>query len=353
MILATWNVNSVRVRTERLVRWLGSRQPDVVCLQELKCMDEEFPLEAVQSIGYHVETHGQKSYNGVAILSRTPMTNVTRGFGQKDLDQESRLIAATIEGVRVICAYVPAGGEDKNSPKYSLKIKWLRGLLGHLKDAAPAAEPIVVCGDFNIAPSEKDISVLDRWRDSAVYNEELTDIYNEFLALGFCDNFRQHNTEGGLYTWWDYNDLCYHRNEGLRIDHILSPQKLEDRCYRCWVDWEERRGAKASDHAPMLADFDWAGVRQRDASVAGGQGHAGILNQSFIAPADVQFGESAGCDFVRSLFPDLAPAHIERVRIRFPSGYEETLRWNYFPAGAREWTYEGADRWFQTSLSTS
>jgi exodeoxyribonuclease-3 len=351
MILSTWNVNSVRVREERLVRWLGSRQPDVVCLQELKCLEEEFPIEAVRAVGYHAEVLGQKSYNGVAILSRTPMSDVRRGMGHKEFDAESRLLAATIEGVRVICAYVPAGGENTRSPKYTFKIRWLRNLIEYLKKDHSLDQPLVLCGDFNIAPTEADLAVPDKWRESAIHNPELIEIYEELLSLGLLDNFRQHNQEGNLYTWWDYNDLCYQRNEGLRIDHILSPKKLEDRCYRCWVDWEERRGEKPSDHAPMLADFDWAAARERG-EVSAGSGKSAAQKSSFIAPEDLEFGEEAGRKFVRSLYPDLVAEGMNGpIRVRFRSGHEEPLRWNYFPAGVREWSVEGTGDWHPASRS--
>jgi exodeoxyribonuclease III len=346
MILATWNVNSVRVREERLIRWLSSRQPDVVCLQELKCLDEEFPSETVRSLGYHAATLGQKSYNGVAILARTPLTDIRSGLGKKDLDAESRLLSAVVEGVRVVCAYVPAGGEGIRSPKYSFKIRWLRALIELIEREKWVKQPMILCGDFNIAPTDADLSVPEKWRDSAIHNSELVQIYHDLLSLGMTDNFRQHNTEGNLYTWWDYNDLCYHRNEGLRIDHILSPQSLEDRCYRCWVDWEERRGEKPSDHAPLLADFDWAGARQR-IDVGTPSEKSASQRSSFIAPDDVQFGEEAGRAFVRSLFPDLVPDAVAGpVVVRFRSGHEEPLRWNYFPAGTREWRIVGSDAWY-------
>jgi exodeoxyribonuclease-3 len=345
MILATWNVNSVRVREDRLVRWLSSRQPDVVCLQELKCLPEEFPLESVRAVGYHAEILGQKSYNGVAILSRSPITEVRIGLGHKELDAEARFLAATIDEVRVLCAYVPAGGEGIRSAKYTFKIRWLKALIEYLRSHESFDRPLVLCGDFNIAPTEADLAVPDKWRESSIHNPELIEIYDQFLAMGFIDNFRQHNAEGNLFTWWDYNDLCYQRNEGLRIDHILSPRMLEDRCYRCWVDWEERRGEKPSDHAPMLADFDWAKTRQRD-TLGPAAGGGAAQRSSFLAPEDLQYGDQAGQDFVRSLFPERVPASpTGPIRVRFHSGHVEPLLFNYFPAGAREWCAADSEEW--------
>ena len=347
MIFASWNVNSARMREDRLLRWLSTRQPDVVCLQELKCTNEDFPVDKVRDLGYHAELHGQKTYNGVAILSRAEPIDVVRGMGHKDLDDEARFIAATIEGVRIVNTYVPAGGEDTKSPKYPQKLKWLRALINLLKENAWHTSSMVLCGDLNIAPEDRDVALPDKWRGSAVFNPELTAIYEEMIGLGLSDSFRQHNTDAGIYTWWDYNDLCYQRNEGLRIDHILIPQSFEDRCYRCWVDWEERQGTKPSDHAPLMADFDWAQVRSRDVHVAGSPGNA-QRGRSFIAPADATFGEEAARLFIQKEFPEQTatiPAD-SLIRIRFATGYEEILRWNYFPAGARAWTWDGADKWF-------
>ena len=254
--------------------------------------------------------------------------------------------------MRVVNSYVPAGGEDTKSPKYALKIKWLRSLIDLLKENSWHSGKMVLCGDLNIAPEERDVAFPEKWSGTAVFNPQLTGIYEELIGLGLSDSFRQHNKDTGLYTWWDYNDLCYQRNEGLRIDHILIPKSFEDRCYRCWVDWEERQGSKPSDHAPLMADFDWAMVRSHD--VPGGES-AGIAprGRSFIAPVDVVYGEEAARLFVRDAFPEQAADIPENspIKIRFSSGFEEVLRWNYFPAGARAWTWDGAPQWFETSGS--
>lgn len=349
MILATWNVNSVRVREERLVRWLSTRQPDVACLQELKCVSEEFPFAAVEAAGYHCEVHGQRSYNGVAILSRAKPSEVVRGLGRSDLDDEARFLAATIEGVRVICAYVPAGGENRQSPKYASKIQWLRALLDHLREGLGSSPQLALCGDFNIAPEEKDVASPQKWRDSAVFNDELSEMFREILSLGFSDCFRMHTADEGRYTWWDYDDLGYQRNEGLRIDHILMPSVLCDRCYRCWIDWEEREGTKPSDHAPVLADFDWA--RARGGLPGERPGKKAGKGDRFATRVEPVHGEEAARGFVRSAFPQTAASLSEqaKVRVRWTGGFEEELLWNYFPAGVQEWTFDGADRWFEVS----
>lgn len=344
MIVATWNVNSVRIREARLLRWLARHQPDVVCLQELKCVDEEFPREAVRGVGYHCEVHGQRTYNGVAILSRSPMGDVVRGLGRKDLDDEARYLAATIDRVRIHCVYVPAGGENRQSSKYPVKIRWLRALLDRLRGEG-LTDPMVVCGDFNIAPDPIDLASPDKWRDSAVFNEELTEIFREIENIGMSDCFRLSNKEAGQYTWWDYNDLGYQRNEGLRIDHVLMPSALADRCYRCWIDWQEREGTKPSDHAPVVADFDWWQSRGRDLDASS----SASRSKRLLVPDEPIHGEVAAREFVRSQFADLTSAMEDGalVRVRWASGFEEILRWNYFPAGARQWTFDGAGVWFE------
>lgn len=347
MIVATWNVNSVRMREERLLRWLSTRQPDVVCLQELKCVDEEFPRSAIESLGYKCEVWGQRSYNGVAILARAPLEEVQRGFGRPGLDDEARLLSATVDGVRVVCAYVPAGGENLQSPKYHAKISWLGALLDLVRERRSAPTPLVLCGDFNIAPEADDVASREKWRDSPVFNEELSGIFRALLSEGMTDCFRLETKETGRYTWWDYDDLGYQRNDGLRIDHILAPTALEDRCCRCWIDWEEREGPKPSDHAPVLADFDWAlrrGGRRGGGGVGAARGAA-----KFVGRAAPVYGGDAARSLVREALGDLAPPIPEgaRIRVRWPGGFEEELLWNYFPAGAREWTFDGADDWFE------
>lgn len=344
MILATWNVNSVRIREERLLRWLTRHQPDVLCLQELKCVEEEFPRDAVRAIGYHCEVLGQKAYNGVAILARKPMSDVVRGLGQKDLDGDARYLGATIDNVRVHCVYVPAGGENRHSPKYPQKIRWLRVLIDQLRDSSPFADPMVLCGDFNIAPDLADLASPEKWHDSAIFNEELVEMFRELESLGMDDCFRLHNKEVGQYSWWDYNDLGYQRNDGLRIDHVLMPSTLADRCYRCWIDWQEREGTKPSDHAPVVADFDWS--KSRGASVLD-SADSSRRGKRLTVPAEPLYGEDAARDFLRAEFAEMTGdmADDAVVRVRWASGFEEVLRWNYFPAGTRQWTYDGAGQW--------
>jgi hypothetical protein len=262
---------------------------------------------------------------------------------RKDLDEEARLLAATVDGVRVVCAYVPAGGEDNRSPRYQLKLKWIRTFIQFLADQ-PKDIPLVVTGDFNIAPAEIDLANVDKWRNSAIFNAELTNLFQDMLALGLADCFRLHQSGAGHYTWWDYHDLGYQRNEGTRVDHILMTASLQDRCYRCWVDWEERGGQKPSDHAPLLADFDWSRARTRDSAFDSGGSQR---RRAMVAPADVAYGADVAARFIRDLFSQIAPTSPDAaVHLRWPNGYEEPLTWNYFPAGARYWRWNDSDAWY-------
>jgi len=258
MKIATWNVNSIRAREERLLKWLATQQPDVVCLQELKVVEEAFPFEALRKAGYHAAVYGQKTYNGVAILARTEPTDVERGFGNGVDDPQARLIAATVNGVRIVSAYVPNGAEV-GSDKYAYKLEWLQRLKTHLKDRDRLSVPLALCGDFNIAPEPRDVADPELWEGTVLFNPEMREQFRGLLELGLVDTFRRHHAEGGFYSWWDYRQLGFQRNDGLRIDHILAARSLADRCTEALIDREERKGAKPSDHAPVVAVFNWQG----------------------------------------------------------------------------------------------
>lgn len=256
MKIATWNVNSIRAREERLLKWLAKQQPDVLCLQELKVVEEVFPFKTLRQAGYTAAVYGQKTYNGVAILARAEPTDVERGFGDGVDDPQARFMAATVAGVRIISAYVPNGGEV-GSEKYAYKLEWLRRLKTYLKDRGRLSGPLALCGDFNIAPEERDVATPDLWEGSVLFNPEMRDQFRELLELGLVDTFRLHHVEAGLYSWWDYQRLAFPRNDGLRIDHILATHSLTDRCTEALIDREERKGQKPSDHAPVIAVFNW------------------------------------------------------------------------------------------------
>lgn len=254
MLLATWNINSIRARQERLLGWLETRKPDIVCLQELKCTNEQFPTEAIEGAGYHAAVHGQKTYNGVAILAKKEIEDVSTGFGDGGDDTEARVIAGTVDGVRVVSVYV-VNGKQIDSDKYAFKLEWLDRLHRYV-EAQDLEVPLAVCGDYNIAPEERDVSKPERWRDGVLFNPDLSARFESLLDLGLVDTFRTHHDEGGLYSWWDYRMLAFPKNNGLRIDHILASHPLAERSTDAFVDRDMRKGDKPSDHAPVLTAFD-------------------------------------------------------------------------------------------------
>lgn len=256
MILATWNINSVKARTDRLLAWLDRARPDVVCLQELKVVDDQFPALEVRARGYHIETFGQRTYNGVAILSLSEPRDVLRGMDDEADDPQARLISATIDGVRVISAYFPNGGA-MNSDKYEYKLAWMKRLRAHL-DARhdPKKDSVALCGDFNVAPFDDDIARPEEWGETVLTSPTVREALQDVQDFGFTDVFRPFHPEGHVYTWWDYRGLGFERGNGLRIDHVFVTAPLADRCIGAVVDREERKGKGASDHAPVLVELD-------------------------------------------------------------------------------------------------
>jgi exodeoxyribonuclease-3 len=252
--IATWNVNSVRSRLERLLSWLAKVEPDIVCLQELKVTDDAFPLEPIRDAGYHAAVCGQKTYNGVAILARAEPANVERGLGDDVDDPQARLVAADVAGVRVISAYVP-NGQVVGLEKYTYKLDWLRRLKEYLEQRFQPSEPLVLCGDFNVAPDDRDVANPEKWAGSVLCHQTVRDALEDVRSWGLTDVFRQHHPEGGIYSWWDYRMLGFPKNDGLRIDHIFATKPLAGRCTGAQVDRDERKGQKPSDHAPVIATF--------------------------------------------------------------------------------------------------
>ena len=256
MKLVTWNVNSVRVREARLLAFLTREQPDVVCLQELKVVDEDFPAEAIDAAGYEAVTFGQKTYNGVGILAKkgAPITNVSRSLEDGADDPQARLIAADVMGVRVVSVYVPNGGEI-DSDKWTYKKAFLQRLQAYARTRAGLDRKAVICGDFNIAPESRDVAKPDRWKNSVLFHPEMTGAFQSLLDLGLVDTQRIHHAADGPYTWWDYRMLAFPKGDGLRIDHILASASLASECVEVRVDRDERKGAQPSDHAPVVAVF--------------------------------------------------------------------------------------------------
>jgi exodeoxyribonuclease-3 len=256
MKLATWNINSVRARTERLLGWLGRVQPDVVCLQEIKVEDAGFPTEPLRAAGYTAATFGQRSYNGVAILARSPLAieDVARGLGDDEPDEEARVIAATVAGVRVVCVYVP-NGQDLESDKYPYKLAWFKRLKAYLARTSSATAPLVVCGDMNVTADDRDVWSPEKWAGKIHCSPPERAAFADLIGFGLTDVFRVHHPDGGVFSWWDYRGVSFFKNQGLRIDHILCTASVAARCMACTVDRDARKGQDASDHAPVIAEI--------------------------------------------------------------------------------------------------
>lgn len=258
MKLVTWNVNSIRSRLDRVARWLHREQPDVVCLQELKVTDDAFPTDAIRDAGYHAAAYGQKTYNGVAILSLLEPKDVVRGMGPTDHDPEARLIGADVDGVRVFSAYFP-NGRTVGSDTYAYKLDWIRRLRAYLERTASPSDAVVLAGDFNVAPRDEDVANPERWGGSVLCHDDARRALEELREWGFVDVFEKHHPDGGVFSWWDYQMLAFPKNDGLRIDHIFATEPLARRCTGAFIDRNERKGKKTdtpSDHAPVVAEFE-------------------------------------------------------------------------------------------------
>ena len=251
MKLASWNVNSLKVRLPQLLDWLGTCQPDVVCLQETKLEDANFPRLEIEAAGYAVAFSGQKTYNGVALLSRHRLDDVTIGNPHFP-DPQKRLIAATTNGIRVICAYVP-NGQAVGSEKYAYKLSWLAALAKWLEEEIAAHPQLAIAGDFNIAPDDRDVHDPAAWAGQILCSEAERTAFQKLLASGLRDSFRLFEQPEKSFSWWDYRMLGFQKNLGLRIDHILLSTPLADRCTTASIDREVRKRERPSDHAPVLA----------------------------------------------------------------------------------------------------
>jgi exodeoxyribonuclease III len=254
--IATFNVNSIRARKERVLAWLARHQVEVVCLQELKVDDQSFPHEEIEAHGYHAAWLGQKTYNGVAILSRAPLSDVSMATDDRVEDSHARLIAATTYGVRVISAYFPNGG-TLESEKYEYKLRWMRRLRDELERSLEKHNlPHALCGDFNVAPFEDDVARPSEFEGGVLANPEVRAALAAIRDLGFEDVVRPFHPQGGLYSWWDYRGGGFERGNGLRIDHVYATRELAEDCIGAIVDREQREGEAPSDHAPVIAEFD-------------------------------------------------------------------------------------------------
>ncbi|MDQ6808288.1 MAG: exodeoxyribonuclease III [Verrucomicrobiota bacterium] len=255
MKIVSWNINSLRKRQERLLGWLADTKPDVVCLQETKCTDEQFPAAALRDAGYHSAFHGQKSYNGVAILSKQAATDVRASLCDEEEDPQARVIAGTVSGVRVYSIYAP-NGQTVGSPAYEYKLRWYERLTKCLRNEQRPARGLAVCGDYNVAPKDEDIYEPELWRGAIMCSDGERAAFDQLCAAGLEDTLRLHHPESGIFTWWDYRMLSFPKNRGLRIDAVLASAPLAKRCIDSGVDREMRKGKEPSDHAPIWAEFE-------------------------------------------------------------------------------------------------
>ncbi len=253
MKIATWNVNSIRVRLPQVLAWLAQENPDVLCLQETKITDEEFPAAAFQDAGYHAAYAGQKTYNGVATLSRAPTAKTVTALPGAT-DAQKRLLAVTVADVRIVNVYVP-NGEDVGSDKYSYKLSWLAALEKFLARELKAHSRLVVLGDYNIAPEERDVHDPKLWEGRVLFSDKERAAFRRLIGCGLVDIFRQFEQPEKSFSWWDYRAAGFRRNHGLRIDHILCSPALASQCRGCSIDVEPRRHERPSDHAVVVAQF--------------------------------------------------------------------------------------------------
>ncbi|MEK6708413.1 MAG: exodeoxyribonuclease III [Pseudomonadota bacterium] len=253
MKLVTWNVNSLKVRLPQVIDWLMANQPDVLCLQETKLQDENFPLAEITAAGYQATYAGQKTYNGVALLSKQTGSEIISTIPALD-DQQKRVLAATYGDVRVICIYVP-NGENVESEKYQYKLKWLTALNVWLRDELRKYPKLVLLGDFNIAPEECDVHDPELWRGQVLFSQPEREAFHKLLKLGFVDSFRLFEQPEKSYTWWDYRMMAFRRNMGMRIDHILLSNDLAKACTTCVIDKAARKFERPSDHAPVVVEL--------------------------------------------------------------------------------------------------
>lgn len=259
MRIASFNINGVKARLPALLKWLEEAAPDVALLQEVKSVDEGFPREPIEDLGYNVETHGQKGFNGVAILSKRPIEDVSRGLPGDPEDEQARWIEATISGdkkaVRICGLYLP-NGNPAPGPKYDYKLAWMKRLHARAEHLIASEEIALMAGDYNVIPQAEDVHNPDQWTDDALYLPETRAAWRRLLALGYTEAFRALNTAPLNYTFWDYQAGAWNKNNGIRIDHFLLTPQAADLLLDCQIDKTPRGGEKPSDHTPIWVDLD-------------------------------------------------------------------------------------------------
>lgn len=264
MKIATWNVNSIKARMHAVLAWLEAEQPDVACLQEIKTVDADFPRLEIEALGYNVETHGQKSYNGVALLSKTPMEDIRRGLPGDDTDEQARYIEALVStdrgAVRVASIYLPngnpVGDNPMESPKYTYKLDWMDRLRTHAIELLKHEEPLVLAGDYNVIPRPVDTHDPHGWWGDALFRQETLNAFHAIRNIGLYDLFDQFDGRDGQYTFWDYQGGAWQNNLGIRIDHLLCSPQAIDRAQGIAIHKMTREGVKPSDHVPVVGEFD-------------------------------------------------------------------------------------------------
>lgn len=258
MKIATWNVNSLNVRLPHVLDWLATEQPDALCLQETKQEDSKFPYQALQELGYHAVHAGQKTYNGVAIISPHEIQSVSTDIAGFP-DPQKRVISATVKGVRIISAYVP-NGQALDSEKYQYKLQWLEAFYHWLAEQLQQFPKLAVLGDYNIAPADIDCHDPQAWQGQVLVSQPERAAFEKLLSLGLSDGFRLFNQEAGQYSWWDYRMAAFRRNLGMRIDHILVSQAIKPFCQQSYIDKSPRKLERPSDHTPVLLTLNDAGL---------------------------------------------------------------------------------------------
>lgn len=253
MKIATWNVNSLKVRLSQVLDWLALNQPDVLCLQETKLQDENFPINEIAAAGYQTIYSGQKTYNGVALLSKQSGYEIVTGIPGLD-DVQKRVLGAVYGDVRVVCIYAP-NGEHVTSEKYRYKLKWLAALREWMRDMLSEHPKLVLLGDFNVAPEDRDVHDAKLWEGQVLFSLPEREAFREVLNLGFTDSFRLFEQPEKSFTWWDYRMMAFRRNMGLRIDHILLSSELAKICTACVIDKAMRKLERPSDHAPVTVEL--------------------------------------------------------------------------------------------------
>jgi exodeoxyribonuclease-3 len=260
MIVATWNVNSVKQRIDHLVAWLSERAPDIVCLQETKSTDDTFPREPIEALGYNVAIHGQKTFNGVAILSKLKFDEVTPRLPGDSADEHARFIEAVVStkggALRIACLYLP-NGNPPDTDKYPFKLKWMDRLIQYANQRLELEEPFILAGDYNVIPTEADVPNPDAWLGDALFKPQTREKFRALVNLGFTDAIRAGSDAPGLYTFWDYQAGAWQRNLGLRIDHLLMSPQAADRLAGAGIDKYMRGKEKPSDHVPVWAELDF------------------------------------------------------------------------------------------------